>query len=164
MNAVGADHGRDARAGPVLERELTPSCPAPNRPPLAEMDGSLRKRALERGQQVGPVHRELRRAISSLGGAAHSSREVSASTVPGTADPMRRAVRRIADLLAEAQPVNDLDGIGREIDGGADALELRSLARTRRRQSRYARSAFAAVSPPMPAPITATLVGRAGSV
>ncbi len=128
MDAVGADRGRDARAGPVRERE----CDAVRvlrqaDQLLAQMDGSLRQRRLERGKEIGPVHRQLRRAIALLGGAAHLEARGFRAAVPDAAHPVGRAARSFADALAEAQPRHRLDGIGREIDGGADALELRRL-------------------------------------
>lgn len=79
--------------------------------------------AFEGVEKIGAVNGELRGAIALFRRRAHRQPRGLLARIPCAADAELRAGRRPAKGLADAEAVERVDGIGREIDVGADAAE-----------------------------------------
>src|SRR5690242_11831175 len=91
------------------------------------MNRACRQRLFESGKQIGPMHRELRGAITLLGGAAHFEPRGFRAGVPGSANPVGRTISRIAHCIAETETVHHFDGVWREVNSCTNTLEARRL-------------------------------------
>ncbi len=94
---------------------------------LAGADDPLRQLRLERGEKVGAVDGELRRAVAFLGGVGHREPRGLLAGIPGAADAVGGTRGGGAHRLAHAETVERAHRIGREVDVGADAAEFRRL-------------------------------------
>ena len=75
-------------------------------------------------QQIGAVDGQLRRAVGFFRGVAHRQAGCFFAGIPCAADPERGPCGGFAQHLADAQPIDRVDGIGRQVDVGPDAQEL----------------------------------------